>query len=183
MVIANNVSCPRCGQPLSRVREDPRGVELPHCCHRFWVPQWKIVNLHLQIHLKWYRPEGFAYESTIVHENEIREFGTPNPALNSHDPVQSSDNPVQSSDEDQHTPSTLQPEIPNNQQPYSHPDLDPKEQVCEYLQLVNDENTASTGEIRESLGLAKSTFKWVSDQLIDEGRIEKVGHGQYRLLT
>lgn len=106
------------------------------------------------------------------------------------DPVQGSVNPVQSSvAENQHnsSPNTSGrraprfPEIPNNPVPYLHPELSAKEKFCEYLQQINAEHTAATGEIRSALGLAKSTFKWVVDQLIAEGKVEQIGYGLYRL--
>lgn len=111
-----------------------------------------------------------------------------NPVQSSVNPVQSSVNPVQSSvAKNQHnrSPNTSgsrapQPERPTNQPLYLHPDLDAKAKVCEYLQDVNGEHTASTAEIRDALGLAKSTFKWVVDQLIEEGRVEKIGYGLWK---
>ena len=68
-----DVSCPKCQHPITSVRADPRGVELPYCCHLYWVPRWKIVNGKLQFHLHYYQPEGMAYEKNIIHENEIQE--------------------------------------------------------------------------------------------------------------
>ena len=67
------VSCPKCQHPIMRIREDPRGVELPHCCDLYWVPKWKVVGGKLQFHLTYYRPEGMAHEKNLIHENEIQE--------------------------------------------------------------------------------------------------------------
>ena len=68
-----DVSCPICHTPITRVRSDPRGVELPHCCGLYWIPKWKILGGKLQVHLTYYRPEGMANEKYIIHENEIQE--------------------------------------------------------------------------------------------------------------
>lgn len=134
-----------------------------------------------------------AYEATIVHENEIQEDQTTDtqnaahresPVETAAHPVQSSVNPVQSSVASPNTSGSRAPrfpERPKNQPLYLHPDLDVKAQVCEYLREINGEHMASTGDIRDALGLAKSTFKWVMDQLIEEGKVEKIGYGRYQL--
>lgn len=208
-LVADDVLCPRCSKTIARTHKDPRGVELPHCCNFFWVPSWKIVNRSLQFHLTFYRPEGMPYEANIIHKNEIKEDQTTdtdaperqssvessdtdlpmNPVEPSANPVQSSVNPVQSSvDPVQSSPNTSGsraprfPELPRNLPVYLHPDLEVKEQVCEYLQDVNGEHTANTGEIRAALGLAKSTFKWATDKLIEEGRVEQIGYGLWKLI-
>lgn len=110
-----------------------------------------------------------------------RESSDTDPVQSSVNPVQSSVDPVQRSNAETSGSRAPQPEIPRNQPLYLHPDLSAKEKVCEYLMQINGEHMASTGEIREALGLAKSTFKWVRDQLIDEGKIEQIGYGLYQL--
>lgn len=63
-------ACPICRQPIQRLREDPRGVEIPHCCGVYWIPRWKFVNGHLQFHLTYYAP-FLPGDGNIRHENEI----------------------------------------------------------------------------------------------------------------
>ena len=145
------------------------------------------------------RESSVERSDTDLHRNPVERAA--HPVQSSAYPVQSSVDTVQGSvasdgrhvvdnvppvrenqhNDTPHTPSTRQPEIPSNPVPYLHPDLDAQARVCEYLQQVNGEHMASTGDIREALGLAKSTFKWVIDQLIAEGKVEKIGYGIYQL--
>lgn len=75
------------------------------------------------------------------------------------------------------------PVIPRNDVPYRHDDLTIPEQICEYLQCINEAHEASTGEIKAALGgLADSTFKWATDLLIKQGKLERSGYGRYRLI-
>ncbi|MXV82392.1 hypothetical protein F4Z98_03380 [Candidatus Poribacteria bacterium] len=65
------------------------------------------------------------------------------------------------------------------------PSLDPRlsasERLLEYLIQGNYEHTATTGDIRQACQLAKSTFKFVMDTLISDGKVEKIGYGLYQL--
>lgn len=184
------VSCPKCQHPLTSVRADPRGIDLPHCCGFYWVPRWKIVGGKLQFHLTYYRPEGMAYEKNIIHENEIREDRSPSTDTDT----------VSGASESSDTQTDTDAEIPENSvknsagnaltetstaenpvmgQP-SDAQLTVKERIIEFLVQVNHEQTARTGEIRNALGLAPSTFDGAINERINDGKVLKVGYGLYQ---
>lgn len=54
-----------------------------------------------------------------------------------------------------------------------------KERIIEFLVQVNHEHTARTGEIRNALGRAPSTFDGAINELINDGKVLKVGYGLY----
>lgn len=187
------LSCPMCQEPftMAKVHPDPRGVEMPYCCGVYWVPRWKFVNGHLQVHLTFYFPDGMPHESNIIHENEIREDHTDSgsTASESQDETQT-DRTATQTDRDAVIPETsveTSDETPgaSSRQPLAiatASELTVKERILEFLQQVNEQHEARTGEIREALDIKKSTFKWASDELIEAGQIERVGYGVYRLL-
>ena len=150
--------CPMCRQPITRIREDPRGVEMPHCCGVYWIPQWKFLNGPLQFHLMYYAPSGLPGEGSIIHEREIQsELSTPESVENS------VENSVEVSD-----PDTT---------------LTAAARIEAYLIAVNDEQTARTAEIRKACDLSASSFKWGMDQLLSEAKVEKIGHGLWQLVA
>ena len=158
--------CPICQEPITTVREDERGVDLPYCCDLFWRPQWKKVNGQLRIDLNYYRPDDIP-NPNMIHENEIREStataataATAESAEKTPLPQTSVDTSTAVSQKSQSTAAM---------------------KIKAYLIGVNAEQTAKTADIQEACQLAKSSFKFAMDQLIKEGEVEKVGHGLYRL--
>ena len=147
--------CPICRQPIQRLREDPRGVEIPFCCGVYWIPRWKFLNGHLQFHLTYYAPI-LPGDGNIIHENEIP-FETTAPESNDNSDDNSDDTSEQTA-------------------------LPPAARIEAFLIAVNTEHTARTAEIRHACELSASSFKWGMDQLFNEAKVEKIGHGIWRLM-
>ena len=151
------LSCPICQEPLTTVREDERGVDLPYCCDLFWRPQWKKVNEQLRIDLNYYRPDDIPNPNSI-YENEIRE--STDPTVTEPDSAEKTQRQPTSVEKTQQTAAM---------------------KIKAYLVAVNAEQTAKTADIQEACQLADSSFKYGMDTLKKKGEVEQVGHGLYRL--
>ena len=71
-----------------------------------------------------------------------------------------------------------------NEGPWQSDALTVPEKIVEFLTYINAEHTATGTDIKAALGgLAPSTFKWAIDELISDGKAEKVAYNLYRLRT